>query len=78
MKATLYTWVTCPFCINAKSLLDSHKIEYQEFVIKDNIEEHERLFNETKQRTVPYIYLDNKFIGGYTDLKALLNEKQES
>ncbi len=30
---------------------------------------------QTKIRTVPQIFIKGKFIGGYTDLKKLINDK---
>ena len=40
----IYTWQYCPFCVQAKALLDSKGVEYTEFVLDvDTAEdEHEK------------------------------------
>lgn len=70
-RVELYTWIFCPFCVNARQLLDQKGIEYVEYNIqKDNAKKKE-LLDQTGQDTVPYVFIDGVFIGGYDDLKAL-------
>lgn len=69
--ADLYTWRFCPFCVNARKLLDEKGIEYQEHRIDNDEEKKRDLLEETGQDTVPYVFLDGKFIGGYDDLVEL-------
>ena len=73
-KAKLYTWEYCPFCKRAKSLLESKNISYKEYNIEGNIEKKNELFKETGQNTVPYIFIDDEFIGGYDQLVELDNK----
>lgn len=70
-KAELYTWKFCPFCINAKELLDEKGIKYEEYNIQKDNDKKKELLEKTGQDTVPYVFLDGEFIGGYDDLKAL-------
>lgn len=72
--ADLYTWKFCPFCVNAKKLLDEKGISYQEHSIDNDEDKKRDLLEETGQDTVPYVFLDGKFIGGYDDLVALDKE----
>jgi glutaredoxin 3 len=69
--AIVYTKTNCPYCFKATNLLDKMKIRYQEVSLNEDKELHEKLINQTTQTTVPYIYINNEFIGGYTDLLAL-------
>lgn len=72
--ADLYTWRFCPFCVNARKLLDEKGIEYQEYRIDNDEDKKRDLLEETGQDTVPYVFLDGKFIGGYDDLVELDRE----
>ncbi len=70
-KAVLYTWTFCPFCVRAKRLLERKGIEYEEHNIQQDEAKKKELLEETGQDTVPYVFLDGEFIGGYDQLSAL-------
>lgn len=72
MKALVYSFETCPYCVAAKQLLTERGIEYEEKVIdRSQIKE---LMKETKMMTVPQIFIDGVLIGGYDDLVEHLNK----
>lgn len=77
MNAELYTKPNCPYCVKAKALLEKHGISYVE---RDAVAEREQLIervtNDTGNapRTVPQIYLDGAYIGGYDQLNAHLSK----
>ena len=68
VKVKLYTWSYCPFCQNAKKLLEEKHIEYEEVVLDNREEELQELRQKTNQRTVPQIFVNGTFIGGYSEL----------
>lgn len=70
-SAELWTRTTCPYCKRAKALLDELGVPYTEHVTQFGDAEHQKMIDKTGQRTVPYIFLDGKFIGGCDDLFAL-------
>lgn len=76
MKVEIYTKDQCPYCVQAKNLMKSKGWEFTEHYIDNNTRE--RLLEEmttrigTTPRTVPQIFIDDKSIGGYTDLVAWL------
>lgn len=70
-KVELYTWTYCPYCINAKKLLEEKNIPYTDHPIDDKPEKKHELFAQTGQDTVPYIFINGKLIGGFTELKQL-------
>lgn len=70
-KAELYTWKFCPFCVNAKQLLERKGIEYEEHCIDKDQSKKQELLDKTGQDTVPYIFIDGEFIGGYDQLVEL-------
>ena len=75
MKVLIYTKDNCIWCDRAKILLDSKKISYNEIDLSDDSERlkfYEKIGDNVK--TVPQVFIDNKRIGGFQDLKVFLNE----
>lgn len=71
--AQIYGRESCPWSGRARSLLNKHKIDY-DFVDMDEPENgtfETVLVAETKQNTVPYIYLRGTFIGGFNALSEI-------
>lgn len=67
----IYTWSSCPFCIRAKSFLDSKNVEYEEVVLDGKDDELQQLRERTGQRTVPQIFVGDEMIGGFTEMMEL-------
>lgn len=67
----VYTWSYCPYCENAKKLLQQKGFDFEEIVLDGKDEELEKLRNKTQQKTVPQIFVGDEFIGGYSELAAL-------
>jgi glutaredoxin 3 len=67
---TVYSKNSCPFCVQAKSLLQLKGIEYEEIKIDESSEAREFIVGEG-HRTVPQIYKDGKLLveGGFQGLK---------
>jgi glutaredoxin 3 len=74
-KVKIYTWDYCPFCRRAVSLLTSKDLPFVEIGIDGDSDTFEKLARQTGQRTVPFIFIDDEFIGGYDQLKALGHQK---
>ena len=75
MKAEIYSKPNCPYCDRSKALLTKLDIPYEEIDAVANIDIlKERVTNITgaPPRTVPQIFLDGKYIGGFTDLEKIL------
>ena len=73
MKATIYSRDNCPFCVRAKYLLEQKGIAYTEISAVENREDLiQKVTEATGQapKTVPQIWLDEKYIGGFTELDA--------
>lgn len=66
----------CPYCDRAKVLLDNKGIKYDILDLSDNLDELDKWKEKTGWSTVPIIFINDKLIGGYTDLKALDDEGQ--
>ncbi len=74
IKVILYTQSYCPYCKYAKNLLNKHNIKYEAIEIGDNEALAIKLWRQTGQKTVPYVFLNDEFIGGYTELKKKLEQ----
>ncbi|MPW26786.1 glutaredoxin 3 [Alkalibaculum sp. M08DMB] len=70
-KVQLYTWTYCPYCIKAKNLLESKGIPYVEICIDDDSDKKRELFQKTGQNTVPYVFVGDTCVGGFSDLNNL-------
>lgn len=66
----------CPFCDQAKALLKSKGIQFEEKKIGDGYTKEQLLEAVPTARTVPQIFLDGELVGGFTELKAKLTESK--
>lgn len=60
MQAIIYSLPECPWCRRAKALLEARGVDYKEVLQK-----------HPDHPTVPYIIVDGKPIGGFTDLARI-------
>lgn len=67
----LYTTRFCPFCLQAKQLLDAKGLVYSEISVDDNPELRMEMINLSGRRTVPQIWVGETHVGGCDDLWAL-------
>jgi glutaredoxin 3 len=70
-KITAYTKEKCSFCIRLKNLLSSVEKEFEEIEITGNKILLSWLISSTNQYTVPYVFIDDKYVGGYSDFVKL-------
>jgi glutaredoxin len=72
MKALVWSKENCPYCEQAKSLLESKGIEFEVRTIGAEYTKEQLLEAVPTARTVPQIFLDGELVGGYTELKKKL------
>ena len=72
MKAIIWSKYHCSFCDQAKQLLKMKGIEFEERKIGDGWTKEELLEAVPTARTVPQIFLDEEYVGGFTELKQKL------
>lgn len=71
-RILMYSTANCPYCIHAERLLRSKGVTEIEKVRVDLAPERRvEMMEKTGQRTVPQIYIDERHIGGFDDLRAL-------
>lgn len=73
MKAIVWSTATCSFCKQAKILLDKHNIPYEERMIGAEWTKEQLLEEVPHARTVPQIFIDEIYVGGYTELVSHLS-----
>lgn len=71
-KAILWSKYHCTFCEQAKALLTQKGIPFEERKIGDGYTREELLEAVPHARTVPQIFLDEEYIGGFDELKKRL------
>ncbi|KAJ3274716.1 Ganglioside induced differentiation associated protein [Terramyces sp. JEL0728] len=61
---------TCPYTLKARELLEKYTTFELFFVDKLELgsEIHKHLVKKTRQKTVPYVFIDQDFVGGSSDL----------
>ena len=74
MKAIVWSKYHCTFCDQAKALLESKGIPYEERKIGDGFTREELLEAVPTARTVPQIFLNDEYVGGFNELKTKLTE----
>ena len=68
----MYTSAFCPYCVNAERLLTSKGVTTINKIRVDlQPELRVEMIQKTGRRTVPQIYIGEKYIGGFAELRAL-------
>ncbi len=74
----VYSLTSCGFCQKAIEVLEQREEEFRVHILDNN----QKLLNEMKDsyywKTVPMIFQDHEFIGGYTDLLTVLGAKNDT
>ncbi|MGE8557127.1 glutaredoxin 3 [Acinetobacter sp. UBA3106] len=74
-EVIIYSTTVCPYCIRAKQLLERKGIQYKEINLSNEAPEvRVELMQRTNHRTVPQIFINDQFIGGFDQLYALERE----
>ncbi len=73
---TVLTSPSCSYCHAAKSLLQQQGVEYQEIDLFKGGEQARQLMYKSGQRTVPQIFINEKPIGGFTELSLLISNNK--
>ena len=71
----MYTGDYCPYCMAAKALLESKNVKINEIDVgKDEIKRAEMQKRTGGAKTIPQIFIGEKHVGGYMELKTLENK----
>lgn len=72
MKAVVWSKNQCPYCDQAKNLLKARNIEFEERNINTTYTKEQLLEAVPTARTLPQIFLDDEYVGGFTELRQRL------
>lgn len=67
----VYTTRICGYCVAAKRLLDRKGVPFEEIDVSHDHETRAWLVQASGQRTVPQIFIGERSIGGFSELRAL-------
>jgi glutaredoxin len=74
MKAIVWSKDNCTFCDQAKALLEQRNIAYEERKIGSGYTREDLLAAVPTARTVPQIFVNKNYIGGFTELRKYIEE----
>lgn len=77
MKVIVWSKYHCPFCDQAKALLSSRGLAFEERKIGDGYTKEELLEAVPSARTVPQIIINDQLIGGFTELRKYISDTME-
>ena len=72
MKAIVWSKDQCPYCDQAKALLKSRNIEFEERNVSQDWTREQLLEAVPNARTVPQIFLNEELVGGFNELRKRL------
>ena len=71
-KVEVYSTSYCPYCMRAKALLRSKRVEFDEIDVTDDPELRAKMVKRSGgRRTVPEIFINGQIIGGCDELYEL-------
>ena len=74
MKFLIFTKYRCSYCDRAKTLIEQKGYEYESINIEEDNNIDLLLEKNKYARTMPQIFINDKLIGGYTDLVKYFKE----
>ena len=81
MDIVIHTKVGCPYCEDAKQFFNKRKMPFREVIYdpskpRDYEQRKNALIQKTKHITFPQIFINGKFIGGYSDLLQVAKQNR--
>jgi glutaredoxin 3 len=73
-KAIVWSKYHCPYCDQAKALLTSKDIEFEERKIGEGYTKEDLLEAVPAARSVPQIFIDDQYVGGMGELRKYFEE----
>jgi len=71
-KVVIYTGDLCIHCDRAIDLLNRKKIKFTEYNVTKDSSKREEMFKKSNgAKTIPQIFIGNRYVGGNVELQAL-------
>ena len=68
---TVYTTSFCGACLRVKTLLERRGIQFTEVSVEDHPDLREQLLAKSGRRTLPQVYVGERYVGGADEMTAL-------
>jgi glutaredoxin 3 len=68
-RVTVYSTDWCPFCTQAKALLDKRGVPFEDITLARDAAGRGQLVDQTGMMTFPQIVIDGTVIGGFNELR---------
>ena len=72
-KVIVYTKKYCPYCEGAKRLLETKGVSFEEIDVTGDEKKLQQLIKQTGHQTVPQVFINGQFVGGFDELEELDN-----
>ena len=70
-EVIMYSTRFCPYCVRARGLLHSKRVNYTEIAVDGAPELRHEMIERSGRYTVPQIWIGEQHVGGYDDLALL-------
>ncbi|MGB1807486.1 MAG: glutaredoxin 3 [Porticoccaceae bacterium] len=70
-QVVLYGTRFCPFCIQARRLLNNKGIEFEDIPLDSDPQLRSAIMDRSSRHTVPQIWIGDDHLGGFTELRDL-------
>ena len=70
-KVLIYVAGWCPYCMRARSLLESKGVTFEEIDVEAVPEARAEMRSRTGRSTVPQVFIGENHVGGCEELQAL-------
>ena len=75
-EVVVYLSRSCFYCVRAKHLLHSKGVSYQSIIVDGDPALWDAMETRSGRSTVPQIFIDNRPIGGFSDMQQLDRDGQ--
>ncbi|TVQ27947.1 MAG: glutaredoxin 3 [Wenzhouxiangella sp.] len=75
-SVVMYATAACPYCVAARSLLQSKGVRWTEVPVDRQSENRAEMMQRSGRHTVPQIFIGDHHVGGYDEL-SLMDRKGE-
>ncbi len=70
-KVVMYTTRFCPFCMQARALLERKGVDYEDIAVDNDPELRREMTERSRRQTVPQIWIGDEHVGGCDQLYML-------
>ena len=83
IKYKIYGGKACKWCHKARFMLEDYELDFQYIDIDVEFSSRTEFFDKFKKisnnkRSIPFIFVDGEFLGGYTQLEKYIQENEDT